>query len=93
MKVRLTLQEKLRDLRDERKLELQDVADATGIPLATLANNCTKSKVKELKNYHKDPCHRVEVVNPNCKSRATKCIHFALMSEANHMCMGGCGTQ
>ena len=31
MKVRLTLQEKLRDLRDERKLKLQDVADATGI--------------------------------------------------------------
>ena len=36
MKVKLTLQEKLRDLRDERKLKLQDVADATGIPLATL---------------------------------------------------------
>ena len=36
MKVSLTLQEKLRDLRDERKLKLQDVADATGIPLATL---------------------------------------------------------
>ena len=36
MKVNLTLQEKLRDLRDERKLKLQDVADATGIPLATL---------------------------------------------------------
>ena len=36
MKVRLTLQEKLRDLRDERKLKLQDVAEATGIPLATL---------------------------------------------------------
>lgn len=36
MKVNLTLQEKLRDLRDERKLKLQEVADATGIPLATL---------------------------------------------------------
>ena len=36
MKVNLTLQEKLRDLRDERKLKLQDVAEATGIPLATL---------------------------------------------------------
>jgi len=36
MKTNLTLQEKLRDLRDERKLKLQDVADATGIPLATL---------------------------------------------------------
>ena len=36
MKINLTLQEKLRDLRDEKKLKLQDVADATGIPLATL---------------------------------------------------------
>jgi len=36
MKLNLTLQEKLRDLRDERKLKLQDVADGTGIPLATL---------------------------------------------------------
>jgi transcriptional regulator with XRE-family HTH domain len=36
MRVNLTLQEKLRDLRDERKLRLQDIADATGIPLATL---------------------------------------------------------
>ena len=36
MKVRLTLQIKLRDLRDERKLELQDVAEATGIPLPRL---------------------------------------------------------
>jgi len=36
MKVNLTLQEKLRDLRDERKLKLQEVADATGIPLATI---------------------------------------------------------
>ena len=36
MKTNLTLQEKLRDLRDERKLKLQDVTDATGIPLATL---------------------------------------------------------
>jgi len=36
MKVRLTLQEKLRDLRDERKLKLQDVSDATTIPLATV---------------------------------------------------------
>ena len=37
MKVRLTLQEKLRDLRDERKLTLQQVADITAIPLATIA--------------------------------------------------------
>lgn len=36
MKTNLTLQEKLRDLRDERKLKLQEVADAMGIPLATL---------------------------------------------------------
>ena len=36
MKVKLTLQEKLRDLRDERKMTLQEVADATSIPLATL---------------------------------------------------------
>ena len=36
MKARLTLQEKLRDLRDERKVKLQEVADATGISLATL---------------------------------------------------------
>jgi len=37
MKVNLTLQEKLRDLRDERKLKLQEVADLTGIPLATIS--------------------------------------------------------
>lgn len=36
MKVTLTLQEKLRDLRDERKLKLQEVSDATDIPVATL---------------------------------------------------------
>jgi transcriptional regulator with XRE-family HTH domain len=36
MKVTLTLQEKLRDLRDERKLTLSDLAGATGIPLSTL---------------------------------------------------------
>ena len=36
MKVQLTLSEKIRDMRDERKLKLQDVADATGISLATL---------------------------------------------------------
>jgi len=29
MKINITLQEKLRDLRDERKLKLQDVADGT----------------------------------------------------------------
>ena len=36
MKTHLTLQEKLRDLRDERKLKLQEVADATSISLATM---------------------------------------------------------
>jgi transcriptional regulator with XRE-family HTH domain len=36
MKIKLTLQEKLRDLRDERKLTLTDVAEATGIPVSTL---------------------------------------------------------
>ena len=37
MKINLTLQEKLRDLRDERKLKQQEVADQTGIPLATIS--------------------------------------------------------
>jgi len=37
MKINLTLQEKLRDLRDERKLKQQEVADKTGIPLATIS--------------------------------------------------------
>jgi transcriptional regulator with XRE-family HTH domain len=36
LKVKLSLQEKLRDLRDERKLKLSDVAEATGIPTSTL---------------------------------------------------------
>lgn len=36
MKTKLTLQEKLRDLRDERKMTLSDLAGATGIPLSTL---------------------------------------------------------
>lgn len=36
MKTKLTLQEKLRDLRDERKLKLQKIADATGRPLTTI---------------------------------------------------------
>jgi len=34
--LRLTLQEKLRDLRDEKKLTLTALSDATGIPTATL---------------------------------------------------------
>jgi len=37
MKINLTLQEKLRDLRDECKLRLQEVADLTGLPLATIS--------------------------------------------------------
>lgn len=36
MKTKLTLQEKLRDLREERKLKLSEVAEQTGIPSATL---------------------------------------------------------
>jgi len=36
MKERLTLQEKLRDLRDEKKLTLSELSNATGIPLSTL---------------------------------------------------------
>ena len=36
MKIKLTLQEKLRDLRDERKLTLSDLSGETGIPLSTL---------------------------------------------------------
>ena len=36
MKIRLTLQEKLRDLRDEKKLTLTALSEATGILTATL---------------------------------------------------------
>ena len=36
MKIKLSLQEKLRDLRDEKKLTLADLAEAIGIPLSTL---------------------------------------------------------
>jgi len=36
MKTKLTLQEKLRDLRDERKITLAELAEATNIPLSTL---------------------------------------------------------
>jgi len=36
MKTKLTLQEKLRDLRDQRGLKLAEVAEATGIPTSTL---------------------------------------------------------
>ncbi len=36
MKCELTLQEKLRDLRDEHKLKLSDLSDRTGIPVSTL---------------------------------------------------------
>jgi transcriptional regulator with XRE-family HTH domain len=37
MKCKLTLQEKLRDLREKRKLRLEDVAAATGISVSTLS--------------------------------------------------------
>jgi len=36
LKTKLTLQEKLRDLREEKKLRLADVSEATGIPATTL---------------------------------------------------------
>jgi transcriptional regulator with XRE-family HTH domain len=36
LKVRLTLQEKLRNLRDEKKLTLTALSEATGVPTATL---------------------------------------------------------
>ena len=36
MKCELTLQEKLRDLRDEHKLKLSELSEATGIPVSTL---------------------------------------------------------
>ena len=36
MKTKLTLKEKLRDLRDEKKMTLSDLAGATGILLSTL---------------------------------------------------------
>ena len=36
MNINITLQEKLRDLREERKLRLVDVSKATGIPTSTL---------------------------------------------------------
>ena len=36
MKTKLTLQEKIRDLRDEKKMTLSDLAKATGIPISTL---------------------------------------------------------
>jgi len=36
VKAKLTLQEKLRDLRDEKKMILSELAEATGIPLSTL---------------------------------------------------------
>ena len=36
MKTKLTLQEKLRDLRDEKKMTLSDLSGETNIPLSTL---------------------------------------------------------
>jgi len=46
MKVNLTLQEKLRDLRSERKLKLQEVADATGIPRTTIQRIETDDNIR-----------------------------------------------
>ena len=46
MKVNLTLSKKFRDLRDESKLKLQAVADATGIPLATVARMESKNSMR-----------------------------------------------
>lgn len=59
MKVRLSLQEKLRDLRDERKLKLAEVAEGTGIPLSTLQriesdddNRASYQDVAALANFY-----------------------------------------
>lgn len=38
MNVRLTIQEKLKDLRVERKLTLRQLSEATGISIASLGN-------------------------------------------------------
>jgi len=46
MKVNLTLQEKLRDLRSERKLKLQEVADTTGIPRTTIQRIETDDNIR-----------------------------------------------
>ena len=63
MKVKLTLQEKLRDLRDERKLKLQDIADATGIPLATLGRIESKLGTVLSGYLDKDTFFSEEMVN------------------------------
>lgn len=59
MKVKLSLQEKLRDLRDERKLKLAEVAEGTGIPLSTLQriesdddNRASYQDVATLANFY-----------------------------------------
>ena len=46
MKVELTLQEKLRDLRDEKKITLSELSKETGIPLSTLQRFEGKSDVR-----------------------------------------------
>lgn len=46
MKTKLTLQEKLRDLRDEKKMTLSDLAGATGIPLSTLQRMESKEDMR-----------------------------------------------
>ena len=47
MKTKLTLQEKLRDLRDELKMTLSDLAGATGIPLSTLQRMEGKDNIRK----------------------------------------------
>ena len=46
MKTKLTLQEKLRDLRDERKMTLSDLTGATGIPLSILQSMEGKDDIR-----------------------------------------------
>ncbi|MCL2221323.1 MAG: helix-turn-helix domain-containing protein [Oscillospiraceae bacterium] len=46
LKLELTLQEKLRDLRDERKLILSELSVATGIPLSTLQRSEGQDEVR-----------------------------------------------
>ena len=46
LKLELTLQEKLRDLRDERKMILSELSDVTGIPLSTLQRSEGQDEVR-----------------------------------------------
>ena len=54
--------------------------------------------IESLSHNHKhisvDPALlRKPVTDKNCKSKTTNCLHIAMISEASHMCLGGCGTQ